>query len=388
MSVSFARRVQASSLVVDGNPEGRDGFSDSKSWTVGRATGGRREKTQREELQCQMKDDTAERLVVKTMTNNIFTSLGQCDDRLTARVCTFRVVDRSKSETMISSSRDHERLEVLLDSACVMAENRESWMCRFSKSRRVIARDKECETAQRCVNVDKLVNEMITSYVQVLMVVESDQEVKFDQETSITDVKNTLTSELRSVGRSSDVSKESPMSASAVNALIEKSVREMQSTVRTIVAYIEWVCGAMLNSGCASSTWTAEIEGHVVNRSRSSVTDAQTACKRRKRKSCRKALVKFDELVMLMIEKPRHQPYANTIMLDLVDRSDEVVVGMTNRVVKARVVYRVPKEQRDGARDTRSVRGVPWQQTSAETLGGELRARVSDLWRSTLRWDV
>ena len=75
-------------------------------------------------------------------------------------------------------------------------------------------------------------------------------------------------------------------------------------------------------------------------------------------------------------------------MLDLVDRPDEVVVGMADRVVKARVVYRVPEEQRDGARDTRSVRGVPWQQTSAEIGGGELRARVSDLWSSTLRWDV
>ena len=53
-------------------------------------------------------------------------------------------------------------------------------------------------------------------------------------------------------------------------------------------------------------------------------------------------------------------------MLDLGDRPDEVVVGMADRVVKARVVYRVPEEQRDGARDTRSVRGVPWHQTSAE----------------------
>ena len=35
---------------------------------------------------------------------------------------------------------------------------------------------------------------------------------------------------------------------------------------------------------------------------------------------------------------------ANTIMLDLVDRSDEVV-PTTDRVVKARIVYRVPKEQ-------------------------------------------
>ena len=32
---------------------------------------------------------------------------------------------------------------------------------------------------------------------------------------------------------------------------------------------------------------------------------------------------------------------------------------------------RRPKEQRDGARDAKSSRGVPWQQTSAETAGGE-----------------
>ena len=47
--------------------------------------------------------------------------------------------------------------------------------------------------------------------------------MKFDQETSITDVKNTLMGELRSAG--------GPMSTSIENAVIEESVREMQSTV-------------------------------------------------------------------------------------------------------------------------------------------------------------
>ena len=98
----------------------------------------------------------------------------------------------------------------------------------------MIARDTECENAQRCVNVDKLVNEVITSNVQALMVVGTDQEVKFDQETSITDVKNTLTSELHSVGRSSNVSKESPMSESTANVLIEKSVRDAEHLLNGI----------------------------------------------------------------------------------------------------------------------------------------------------------
>ena len=241
------------------------------------AVSGRRERTQREELQCQVEDDTAEGMVVKTVTDRIFTSLGQCNDRLTARVCTFRVIDRGKSETMISSSRDHELLEVLLDRAYAMAENRESRTCGFSKD-------------QWLNNVGKLVNEVITSNVQALMVVKFDHEVKVDQEASIADVKFICQckscGELRSVGGSSNVSKESPMT-SAASALIEKSVRETQSTVRTIVAYIAWVYGTTFESGGASSIWTAEIVGHVI-RSQSSVADVKTACER---KSNRKAWV-------------------------------------------------------------------------------------------------
>ena len=135
------------------------------------------------------------------------------------------------------------------------------------------------------------------------------------------------------------------MSASTANALIAKSVREMQITVRKIGAYIEWVYGTAFEPGSASSTWTAEIVGDVI-RSQSSVADVKTACEHSGRKSCRQALVKLDELVTLMTsEKSRHQPHANTIILNLVDRSDEVVLT-TGRDVKARIVHRVPRQQR------------------------------------------
>ena len=78
--------------------------------------------------------------------------------------------------------------------------------------------------------------------------------------------------------------------------------------------------------------------------------------------------------MLMTIEKPKDKGkvVAITTMLDLVDRSDEVVVGTTDRVVKARIVYRVPKEQRDGARDVRSTGNESWQQTSAEIAEGEL----------------
>ena len=186
------------SLVVGGNPGSRAvvfpiprvGLLEERP-----AVSGRREKTQREELQCQVEVDTAEGLVAKTVKILLVTSLGRCDDCLTAGVCTFRVIDRGKIEARLPSSRAHVQMErhpeFHLD--CGATEDRESWMCGFSKGQWLIARDKECENAQRCFNVDKLVNETITSNVQALMVVESDQEVKFDQEASITDAKNTLT---------------------------------------------------------------------------------------------------------------------------------------------------------------------------------------------------
>ena len=79
--------------------------------------------------------------------------------------------------------------------------------------------------------------------------------------------------------------------------------------------------------------------------------------------------------MLTVIEKPKDKGEIQKcvgIMSDLVDRSGEVVVGCTlERVVKALVVCRMPKEQRDDARDAKSTRGVPWQQTSAEAAGGE-----------------
>ena len=149
------------------------------------AVSGRREKTQRGELQCQEDEDTAEGLVVKTMKVLLVTSLGRCDDRLTAGVCAFRVIHRGKSKLRLPSARAHVQMErhpeFHLDCAYMgrATEDRESWMCGFSKGQWLNARDKERENVQRCVNVDKLVNEAITSIAQAVTVEEFDQEVKF-----------------------------------------------------------------------------------------------------------------------------------------------------------------------------------------------------------------
>ena len=132
--------------------------------------------------------------------------------------------------------------------------------------------------------------------------------VKSDQEASIVDVKSSLVDELRSVDGSISVSEEPLVSASAADAAIKKSVWEMQNVVRSLDVYIEWVYSTTSDPGSAISIWTVEIVGHVVSRSQSGVSDERTACGRRKRRNCGKALVQFDELVMFVtIEKLQGQ---------------------------------------------------------------------------------
>ena len=58
-------------------------------------------------------------------------------------------------------------------------------------------------------------------------------------------------------------------------------------------------------------------------------------------------------------------------MLGLVDLSDEVVIGTTERVVKVRAVHRMLAGQRGDAACSKSIRGVPWQANLAEVAEGE-----------------
>ena len=157
---------------------------------------------------------------------------------------------------------------------------------------------------------------------------------------------------------------------------------EMQSTTRALVAFAEWVHGTVFEPGSAILTWPVEFSGQVV--SKRSVSDGKTAYERRKLKSFRKVPVPFGELVMFMpMEKTKDKGEVRNcvgIMLGLVDRSDEVVIGTAERVVKARTVHRMPAGQRGDAAYAKCIRGVPWQPNPAEAAEGEplgmIQARI------------
>ena len=128
---------------------------------------------------------------------------------------------------------------------------------------------------------------------------------------------------------------ESPVGASVANAVIERSVSEMQSTTRTprerLLRTLSGEHGTVCEPGSAILTWAVYFSGQAVSRFQRSVFDRKTENERRKLKMDREVLVPFGELVMFgPMEKDKYQVRNCVgIMLGLVDRSDEVVIGRT-----------------------------------------------------------
>ena len=339
-----------------------------------------RERTEREEqLQRQIKGNAAQGPVVKAKKAPSDPSLDEWDGHLAAGHagyrgwCPFCVAGKGKSEAhrRIEALRDHRHPELHLDYAFMGRETED----RVTNSggqvlKRSLVDRTPCAVQRYSALMDhrKTCERCDHGGVQTLV-------RKSEQEASIVDVKNALMRALCGVEGLTVMPEESPVGASAANAVIERSVWEMQSTTRALVAYAEWVHGTVCEPGSAILTWAVEFSGQVVSRFQRSVSDGKTAYERRKLKSYRKAFVPFGELVMFMpMEKPKDKGEVRNcvgIMLGLVDRSDDVVIGTTERVVKARTVHCMPVGQRGDAACSKSIRGMPWQPNPAEAAEGE-----------------
>ena len=158
-----------------------------------------------------------------------------------------------------------------------------------SKDRWLITHPVPCKGTQHRWIVGKLVNDVIMSGVQNLV-------VKSDQDMSTVDVKNSLMRELRGVEGLTVKPEESPVGSSAGQCCVERCVWEMQSTTRATVAYAEWVHDTVCEPSSAILAWAVEFSGQVVSRFQGSVSDGKTAYERRMQKNYRKALVPFGEL--------------------------------------------------------------------------------------------
>ena len=161
-------------------------------------------------------------------------------------------------------------------------EDRESSfsMDRFLKDRWLVARSMTCEGTQYRGIAGKLVNEVITSDVQAL-VVKSDLEVKFDQEVSIVEVESPPMGELHSVRGSICVPEKLLVSASAASAAIETDVCETQHVVRSLDASVEYSTTSDFDS--AILAWTVETRDVRSAGLSQVLLEERTACERRQR---------------------------------------------------------------------------------------------------------
>ena len=178
----------------------------------------------------------------------------------------------------MEASRDHVHPELHLDYACMgrEAEDRASPMLvgRFSKDRWLITHT--CAVQRYSASLDhwKTCERRDHEWRAQTLMVRSDQEV------SIVDVKNSLMKELRGVEGLIVMPEES--------ALIERSVWEMQSTTRAIVAYAEWVHEIVFEPGSAILAWAVEFSGQVS----ASFKEAFRIGRQRMNAGCRRATAK------------------------------------------------------------------------------------------------
>ena len=273
-----------------------------------------RERRHREaEVQRQLEDDSAQGPVVRAKKAPSAPSMDEWEDHLAAghaeygAWCPFCVACTGKSEAhrRMEASRDHGHPERHLDYAYMGREagDRASPILvgKFSKDRWLVTHPVPCKGTQHRSLVGELVNDVIMSGVQTL-VIESDQEV------SIMDVKNALTRKFRSI----EGFKVMP---EALRGLSLHTLSGFRTRCLNLAARSRHGLRSLLDKWLA--LW--------------SVSDGRTAYERRKQKNYRKPLIPSSELVIFMPnEKPKDNGEVQNrvgIMLGLVDRSDEVVMG-------------------------------------------------------------
>jgi len=103
-----------------------------------------------------------------------------------------------------------------------------------------------------------------------------------------------------------------------------------------------------------------------------SADDGKTSYERRKGKPYKRALPGFGEMVMYMTvadgrrRQKAEDRFFSGIFVDIVSRSDEVVIATPEGCSKVNVIRRLPPEQRGDAKFALSIKGVPWEMVPSD----------------------
>ena len=209
---------------------------------------------------------------------------------------------------------------------------------------------------------------------------------KSDGERSIVALKHEVVRKLRrDVGPIGVQFEESGVGESQGNAVVERAIWEIESMTRTLVHAAQDFHDVKLELTHPVRIFAFEYSSQLLNRAQRAVKDNRTAYELRKGRPYKRELPPFAEAVMYLrvAEKRMRQKFEdrwNTgIYLGLVERSNMVLVGTPNGVVKVNCIKRLPMNQARDPELLKSIRGYPWRLTPGDVQNepGEVPAMVA-----------
>ena len=165
---------------------------------------------------------------------------------------------------------------------------------------------------------------------------------------------------------------ESGVGESQGNAVVERAIWEIESMTRTLLHAAQDFHDVKLELMHPVRIFAVEYSAQLLNRAQRAVKDNRTAYELRKGRPYKRKLPPFAEAVMYLrvAEKRMRQKFEdrwNTgIYLGLVERSNMVVVGTLNGVVKVNCIKRLPMNQAKDPELLKSIRGYPWRLTPGD----------------------
>ena len=217
---------------------------------------------------------------------------------------------------------------------------------------------------------------------------------KSDGERSIVALKHEVVRKLRrDVGPIGVQFEGSGVGESQGNAVVERAIWEIESMTRTLVHAAQNFHDVKLELTHPVRIFAVEYSAQFLNRAQRAVKDNRTAYELRKGRPYKRKLPPFAEAVMYLrvAEKRMRQKFEdrwNTgIYLCLVERSNMVLVGTPNGVVKVNCIKRLPMNQAKDPELLKSIRGYPWRLTPGDVQNepGEVPTPWSPASRSCRR---
>ena len=178
---------------------------------------------------------------------------------------------------------------------------------------------------------------------------------------------------------------ESGVGESQGNAVVERAIWELESMTLTLVHAAQDFHDVKLELPHPVRIFVVEYSAQLLNRAQRAVTDNRTVCELRKGRLYKRKLPLFAEAVMYLwvAEKRMRQKFEywwNTgKYLGLVERSNMVLVGTPDGVVKVSFIKRLPINQAKDPEFLKSIRGYPWRLTPGDVQNesGEVPTMVA-----------